>query len=277
MKLTFTQDATKFKGLSHVMDYHVSGYYSVPMPDYGKTYYYYDEKARQIVACRILKVVIGNMDSGTYNYYLIKTPNGVREVREDNIKFFESALDCQNSMSGKCFPCMFKKMTLKELFPEHIVYFSRTWFSPRHCCYAFKDGRVQEVNTYIHYMTFDKDGCTICFFDEEDRHGKVYLDREECLRDNTAGISVVEFEDEKEPEPEPLMDTTNNHDAELVSRINLCYDIRRKDFCQIVNLLCQRDNAGYPKEWNITIKCREYCRNIADDKDLITILCYCGW
>lgn len=35
--------------------------------------------------------------------------------------------------------------------------------------------------------------------------------------------------------------------------------------------------ADYPKEWNITKKCREYCRNIADDKDLRTILSYCGW
>lgn len=277
MKLSFTQDQTMFKGLSPVMDYHVSGYHQVPMPDYDKTYYYFDEKARQIVACRILKVVIGSMDSGTRNFFLIKTPNGLREVEQNKYKFYASAADCQMSMRGQACACRFETFNLKQLFPEHIVCYTHTWFSPRHCCFAFKDGRVQEVTTYIRYMTFDRYGCTICFVNEEDRHGKVYLDKDECLRENTAGISVVEFEDEKEPEPEPLMDTTNNHDAELVQKINHCYDIRRNDFCQIVGLLCQRDNAGYPKEWNITIKCREYCRNIADDEDLRTILSYCGW
>jgi hypothetical protein len=277
MILSFTQDASLYKGLNQVIDYHVSGYHSVPMPDYDKTYYFFDEKARQIVACRILKVVVGSLNSYTQNFFLIKTPNGMRKVQEDRYKFFASVLDCQMSMSGQASSCSFKEMTLKQLFPEHIVCYTRTWFSPRHCCYAFKDGHVQEVTTYIRYMVFDRYGCTICFFDKDDKHGKIYLDRDECLRENTAGISVVEFEDEKEPEPEPLMDTTNNHDAELVQKINHCYDIRRNEFCQIVALLCQRDNADYPKEWNITKKCREYCRNIADDKDLRTILSYCGW
>lgn len=277
MKLSFTQDQTMFNGLSPVMNNCVSGYHQVPVPDYDKTYYYFDEKARQIVACRILRVVIGSMDSGTRNFFLIKTPNGLREVEQNKYKFYASAADCQMSMSEQACACRFETFSLKQLFPEHIVCYTYTWFSPRHCCYAFKDGRVQEVTTCIRYMTFDRYGCTICFVDKEDRHGKVYLDKDECLRENTAGISVVEFEDEKEPGPEPLMDTTNNHDAELVQKINHCYDIRRKEFCQIVDLLCQRDNAGYPKEWNITIKCREYCRNIADDKDLRTILSYCGW
>lgn len=276
MKLTFTQDKNKFRGLCSVA-HTISGYHSVPMPDYDKTYYFFDEKTRQIVACRILKVVVGSLNSYTQNFFLIKTPNGMREVQEDKYKFFASALDCQMSMSGKANSCYFTKSSIRQLFPEHIVCHTRSWFSPRHCCFAFMDGHVQEVSADICYMTFDKDGCTICFLDGDDRHGKIYLDRDECLRENTAGISVVEFEDEKEPEPEPLMDTTNNHDAELVQKINHCYDIRRDEFCQIVNLLCQRDNAGYPKEWNITIKCREYCRNIADDKDLRTILSYCGW
>lgn len=93
MILSFTQDASLYKGLNQVLDYHVSGYHSVPMPDYDKTYYYFDEKARQIVACRILKVVVGNLSNRTQNFFLIKTPNGTREVQEDKYKFFASALD----------------------------------------------------------------------------------------------------------------------------------------------------------------------------------------
>lgn len=277
-----TQDASQFKGLTSLLDRSVNCTLLIPLVDYDKTFYYHDEQNKQIVACRIEKVSIGNLNNWTRVFLLLNTPQGRKEVEYRNLRLFRTPQDCLDYANGKATEVRFETKSLLHLFPAEIVSFpvrERQFYPTYKRCYIFKDGKVCNEAATMRYLTFDKSGCAICILDEywdtHDRKYKVYLSAEDCLRDNTRDIKIVGFE-ETETTSE-LMDTTNNHDAELVRKINLCYDIRRKDFCDIVRLLAKRDETDYPAEWNITVVCKEYCRNVADDKDLKTILSYCGW
>jgi hypothetical protein len=85
------------------------------------------------------------------------------------------------------------------------------------------------------------------------------------------------FEDDEEY----IMDCTNNHDAELVKRINKAYHAQPFRFIRIVDLLIGRDYREFvakvgerpkPGDFGYISK---YCQLIADNKDLETILSYC--
>ena len=78
------------------------------------------------------------------------------------------------------------------------------------------------------------------------------------------------------------MDETNNHDPQLVECINKAWndEAKRKDFITIVDCLAKRDidefiNPEFYAMRDDKERCCEYRQNIADDKDLDTILCYC--
>lgn len=77
-----------------------------------------------------------------------------------------------------------------------------------------------------------------------------------------------------------LMDTSNNHDAELVKRINKAWDEKQKAFVSIVGFLAKQQISewAYP-EYHAKLssfeRCREYCQCFADNNDLETILSYC--
>ena len=80
----------------------------------------------------------------------------------------------------------------------------------------------------------------------------------------------------------PLMDTTNGHDAELVKRINDAYILCEKTFKQIVKALAIRDAEEFldatgfnPEDGDMDEVSFYYCRRVADDKDLETILSFC--
>jgi aspartyl aminopeptidase len=79
-----------------------------------------------------------------------------------------------------------------------------------------------------------------------------------------------------------LMDTSNNHNAELVERINRAYEENKEDFVHIVKFLADRDSHvivgitnRLPRSLDERTLCYTYCQNVADDQDLETILCYC--
>jgi hypothetical protein len=79
-----------------------------------------------------------------------------------------------------------------------------------------------------------------------------------------------------------LMDTSNNHNSELVKKINIAYEENKEDFVQVVKFLAERDSLvivgitnRLPHSLDERTLCHTYCQNVADDQDLITILSYC--
>lgn len=73
-----------------------------------------------------------------------------------------------------------------------------------------------------------------------------------------------------------LMDTSNNHNAELVERINRAYEEEREKFHEIVNFLIEKQGEGRFSDCaTMFVRSQFYCQCIADDQDLETILCYC--
>ena len=90
---------------------------------------------------------------------------------------------------------------------------------------------------------------------------------------------------------EDIIDTTNNHDPELVAKINIAWNEKREQFCPILRALYERDikeimesdawnwtdNAESVKEtlhdeWDVHAD--NYLMHIADDTDLECILNY---
>lgn len=89
-----------------------------------------------------------------------------------------------------------------------------------------------------------------------------------------AGITIDDFE----VTCYDFMDASNNHDADLVEKINLAWHSKRHEFIDIVRLLVKRDIWDDNPEFfeqSVEDQCRVYCQHIADDKDLRIILDYC--
>lgn len=78
-----------------------------------------------------------------------------------------------------------------------------------------------------------------------------------------------------------IMNCTNNHDAELVKRINTAYAAHQISFLRIVECLIERDYIEYMEKvgerpmLGCLSTISTYCQLIADNKDLETILSYC--
>ena len=75
-----------------------------------------------------------------------------------------------------------------------------------------------------------------------------------------------------------IMNTTNNHDAELVARINEAYREKQILFNDILTLLKKRDAdeiSQYENCYANNIEDYDYLMHIADDQDLECILNYC--
>lgn len=69
----------------------------------------------------------------------------------------------------------------------------------------------------------------------------------------------------------PIMNDTNNHNPELVGKINKTYHTDRNEFENIVALLMIRDRAEC-EERNVNNDVHTYLMQIADDTDLECIL-----
>lgn len=69
----------------------------------------------------------------------------------------------------------------------------------------------------------------------------------------------------------PIMNDTNNHNPELVGKINKAYHTNRNEFENIVALLMIRDRAEC-EERNVNNDVHTYLMQIADDTDLECIL-----
>lgn len=90
---------------------------------------------------------------------------------------------------------------------------------------------------------------------------------------------------------EDIIDTTNNHDPELVAKINIAWNEKREQFCPILRALYERDIKEIMESdaWNWTdnsesvketlhdewdVHADNYLQHIADDTDLECILNY---
>lgn len=71
----------------------------------------------------------------------------------------------------------------------------------------------------------------------------------------------------------PIMDTSNNHNKELVNKINKAYFANRSEFESIVALLMARDKAEC-EEKDVNKDVHLYLMRVADDEDLVCILKY---
>lgn len=101
-----------------------------------------------------------------------------------------------------------------------------------------------------------------------------YRTKKECEQANK--VQVVKFKEDEKPEASDLMNCTNNHDEQLVECINKAWKEKPEEVYKIVRFLAERDN----EETILALQnkreaCHDYCQNIADDKDLDVILCYC--
>ena len=76
-----------------------------------------------------------------------------------------------------------------------------------------------------------------------------------------------------EQELTPIMDTSNNHNEELVDKINKAYYTKRREFDTIVAFLMVRDKDEC-EENNVNNDTYSYLMHVADDTDLECILNY---
>lgn len=117
--------------------------------------------------------------------------------------------------------------------------------------------------------------------------GMIQLDRDYAYIDTRYYLDIYELETEH---VERVMDTTNNHNPELVSQINILWNTEREQFHAILMALYARDfndiynaksfaDLGNNKgAAHIHLICDweeyagNYLQNIADDEDLETII-----
>lgn len=249
----------------------------IPLPDYGKTFYLYDEKSQRLTACKVLKVVIGCTNHYVRPFLWLETPNGKREIEYYSAILLESKEDFLRYMQGQKGQYRFETKTIRELFPDELthLYSGLSLCPSAKRCWVFRDGRAEKAPVTMRFLTFDKQGCEVCFLPTSDNR-KVYLSQNDCLNDNV--VSIVDF-DEEDATTSWIMDASNNHDPDLVERVNSAYNEKPEEFAKIVDLLAQRDIDERPNPefyakgvWD---RCHEYCQNIADNSDLRTILSYC--
>ena len=97
-----------------------------------------------------------------------------------------------------------------------------------------------------------------------------------CEIKNGAGAVCFLSADDAQAECWDLMDTSNNHRAELVDSINKAWNEKTNDFFAIVRFLAERDSEDtILAKTDPRTACHDYCQYIADDIDLETILSYC--
>ena len=97
-----------------------------------------------------------------------------------------------------------------------------------------------------------------------------------CEIKNGAGAVCFLSADDAQAECWDLMDTSNNHRAELVDSINKAWNEKTNDFFAIVRFLAERDSEdAILAKTDPRTACHDYCQYVADDIDLETILSYC--
>jgi hypothetical protein len=203
MELKMTLDAKKWSSYPQISGKKISAYTYLPVVDYDKTYYFLDEQKKRIVACKIESIFVGAVAGFTDLlgvYFRLRTPAGIYQQIIDDARLFETSEDCLQYTIGKAQPCKFKSVSFKDLFPEHIIQYSRTLFNPTpKKCFAFVNGKVTKVYANILHVVFDKNGCNVCVAERNDRGHKVYLNLETCVMEQVDGLQIVDFAEEEKP------------------------------------------------------------------------------
>lgn len=73
----------------------------------------------------------------------------------------------------------------------------------------------------------------------------------------------------------PIMNDTNNHNPELVAKVNEAYWTKKNDFDAILFILTGRDRAEMAEKQIEKTDIHSYLMQVADDKDLECIINYC--
>ena len=73
----------------------------------------------------------------------------------------------------------------------------------------------------------------------------------------------------------PIMNDTNNHNPELVNKVNEAYWTKKNDFDAILFILTGRDKEEMAENQIEKTDVHSYLMQVADDKDLECIINYC--
>lgn len=211
MEIYFSQNHKEFWHERACAHYQLNGecfsaHAPIPMVDFDKVYYIFDENKRQIVACKVKALVFARGNYGSHVYYQLQTPTEVRFAVEYQRKLYATAEDALQSTIGKGTPVEFPKTSFKVLFPAYCTYltgFGEGFAPTDDRTFVFRSS-VTPIRAKMTYLTIDKYGCHVCVEGAIDNgKKKVYLSKEDCIKAEVEGIQIVEFADEPAPAPAP--------------------------------------------------------------------------
>ena len=175
------------------------------MVDFDRVYYIFDEGKKQILACKVRAIVFAGTEYGARAFLLLRTPTDTKTVIEYHCKLYASAEDALQSTIGNAKPIDFPKTSFSTLFPQyckHISGYGCAFAPTDDTTFRFYNGKVTATRANILYLTIDKQGCHVCVDSTDDKGRKIYLTKEECIKAEIEGISIVDFADD-EPAPAP--------------------------------------------------------------------------
>lgn len=212
MKIQFTQDSSAFNGYGRLNSDKFSANYSFPMVDFDRVYYIFDEGKKQILACKVKAIVFAQSEYGTYPFLRLQTPTDTKTIVEHRCKLYASAEDALQSTIDNATPIQFPKTSFKTLFPsycDHISGFGYGFIPTNKTTFKFSNGKVTAIRADILYLVIDKQGCHVCVESQFINGKKIYLTKEDCIKAEIEGISIVDFgEDDLAPAPASVPEST---------------------------------------------------------------------
>lgn len=205
MEIRFTQDSSAFKGWGRLDSDKFSANCQFPMVDFDRVYYIFDEGKKQILACKVRAIVFAGTEYGARTFLRLQTPTDTKTIIEYHCKLYASAEDALQSTIGNAKPIDFPKTSFKTLFPQYCKPISGYGcaFAPTDdTTFRFSDGKVTAIRANILYLAIDKQGCHVCVDSTDSKGRKIYLTKEDCIKAEIEGISIVDFADD-EPAPAP--------------------------------------------------------------------------
>ena len=175
------------------------------MVDFDRVYYIFDEGKKQILACKVKAIVFAQSEYGTYPFLRLQTPTDTKTIVEYRCKLYASAEDALQSTIDNATPIQFPKTSFKTLVPsycDHISGFGYGFIPTNKTTFKFSNGKVTAIRANILYLVIDKQGCHVCV-DVKDEGKRVYLTKEDCVKAEIEGISIVDFADDA-PAPAPV-------------------------------------------------------------------------
>ena len=181
------------------------------MVDFDRVYYIFDEGKKQILACKVKAIVFAQSERGLYPFLRLQTPTDTKTIVEHCCKLYASAEDALQSTIGNDTPIQFPKTSFNDLFPQycqHIGGYGYGFTPTDKTTFKFSNCKVTAIRANILYLVIDKQGCHVCVDSKEDGK-RVYLTKEDCIKAEIEGISIVDFgEDDLAPAPASVPEPT---------------------------------------------------------------------